>query len=222
MGQERHTDTESTSDVTTEPVEPNDEQLDPIEEAEGTQAPNGSPDAASSPAAEDVSPTEESPGSAEASIQALEKELAETQDRLLRTAAEYQNYRRRTQSERATAIEFGRIEAVQQLLEVYDDLRRSIGAGGATPGQALEPGPALEALKAGVALVYEKFAAQMQKLGVEPIEAVGRPFDENLHDALLQQPAPEGTQPGTVLAEIQRGYRMGERILRHSQVIVAV
>ena len=78
-----------------------------------------------------------------------------------------------------------------------------------------------EKLKEGVELVYEKFKSELGRLGVEPIEAIGHPFNENEHEALMQQPAPEDTAPGTVIDEIQKGYRMGERVLRHSRVVVA-
>jgi molecular chaperone GrpE len=103
---------------------------------------------------------------------------------------------------------------------VLDDFRRSLDAAEQVAEQS-EGGAAYDALKTGVDLVYQNFSDVLQKIGVEYIEAVGQPFDENLHEALMQQPAPEGTAPGTVLAEIQRGYRLGDRVLRHSRVVVA-
>ena len=62
--------------------------------------------------------------------------------------------------------------------------------------------------------VYQNFSNALEKMGVQYIEAVGRPFDVHLHEAMMQMPAPEGTPPGTVLGEIQRGYRLGDRVLR--------
>jgi molecular chaperone GrpE len=73
-----------------------------------------------------------------------------------------------------------------------------------------------------VGLVYRKFVDALKQLGVEPIEAEGQPFDEQEHEAVLQQPAPDGVAPGTVLSEVQRGYRLGERVIRHARVIVAM
>lgn len=142
-------------------------------------------------------------------------ELAQTQDQLRRTAADFQNFRRRSEAQLAQATQMGQARLAGSLLDVIDDLGRTVEA-------AREAGPeGGEALREGVELVYRKFAETLAGFGVEPIEAVGQPFSEHEHEALMQQPAPEGTEPGTVLGEIQRGYRMGDRILRHARVIVA-
>jgi molecular chaperone GrpE len=152
----------------------------------------------------------------------LRAEAKELQDQLLRRAAEFQNYRRRTEAELGQAAARGREEVVAALLDVYDDLRRSIDAAARAAQQEEAAGPAFDALRQGVELVYRKFGDALSRLGVEAIPAVGQPFDEHLHEAMLQQPAPgPETAPGTVLAEVQPGYRMGERVLRHARVIVA-
>ncbi len=77
------------------------------------------------------------------------------------------------------------------------------------------------ALKEGVALVDRKLREALAQQGVEPIEALGKPFDEAHHEALMQQPAPDDAEPGTVLQEVQKGYRLGDRVLRHSKVVVS-
>lgn len=151
-------------------------------------------------------------------VDEIQAELEHTKEQLLRKAAEFQNYRRRTEQEKTGLVDFGKGLVVQQLLDVVDDFERSLEAA----GQAEEPGPAFGALKQGVEMVYRKLMDELSRLGVTPIEAVGRPFDENEHEAMMQQPAPEGTEPGTVLQELQKGYRMGDRVLRHSKVIVAL
>lgn len=140
---------------------------------------------------------------------------AAAEEQLRRTAADFQNFRRRTEQERAKWTENGRVEVITRLLDVYDDLARSLEAAEATDGDATGK------LREGVELIHRKFADEMNKLGVQPIEAVGEPFDVAQHEALMQQPAPEGVEPGTILQELQRGYRMGDRVLRHSRVIVA-
>ena len=140
----------------------------------------------------------------------LEQELAQTKDRLLRQMAEFQNFRRRMERERDQQFQFGQTKVLRPLLDVLDDFRRS-----------LEAAEQVEANQ-GVEMVYQKFNDELEKLGVEPIEAVGQPFDETLHDAMMQQPAPDDDTPeGTVLDELQRGYRLGDRVLRHAKVIVA-
>lgn len=151
-----------------------------------------------------------------------EEELGALRDRLLRQAAEFQNFRRRVEQERKQDVKFGQGIVLQELLDVFDDLRRSVEAA-IEVGEDTEGAESTryESLREGVDLVYRKFSEILQRFGVEPIEAVGTPFDEQEHEAMMQQPAPEGTEPGTVLAEIQKGYRMGERVLRHSKVVVA-
>lgn len=151
-----------------------------------------------------------------------EEELRTVRDRLLRQAAEFQNFRRRVEQERKQDVKFGQSIVLQELLDVFDDLRRSVEAATEAGDEAEDPDSSRhESLREGVDLVYQKFSEILQRFGVEPIDAVGKPFDEQEHEAMMQQPAPEGTEPGTVLAEIQKGYRMGERVLRHSKVVVA-
>ena len=70
-------------------------------------------------------------------------------------------------------------------------------------------------------MVFDKFVTELQGIGVEAIEAEGEPFNEELHEAMMQQPAPDDVEEGTVLQEIRRGYRLDDQVLRHSRVIVA-
>jgi molecular chaperone GrpE len=156
----------------------------------------------------------------EQEIARLQDETRALNDQRLRVAAEFQNYRRRSEEALQHAVERGRAEVLTPMLGVLDDLRRSIEA--AEKAAESEAGsPALQSLMQGIDLVFRKFTAEAGRFGVEAMEAVGQPFDENLHEALMQQPAPDGVEPGTVIAEAQKGYRMGDRVLRHAQVIVA-
>ncbi len=152
----------------------------------------------------------------------LQQEVASLRDRLLRQAAEFQNYRRRVEQERQADVKFGQSLVLQQLLDVYDDLRRSIEAAeDAVRDDDVDTESALQKLLDGVELVFKKFSDELQRFGIEPIDAVGVQFNEHEHEAMMAQPAPEGTEPGVVLAEIQKGYRMGDRVLRHSKVVVS-
>lgn len=153
-------------------------------------------------------------------LKALADQLERSQEQIKRQAAEFQNYRRRTEQEKAQMVEFGKKLVVEQLLDVIDDFRRSLDSANEVAGDG-ETGPAFESLKSGVEMVYSKLMDELAKLGVETIDAVGEKFDEDLHEALMQQPAPEGTEPGTVLAEIQKGYRLADRVIRHARVVVA-
>lgn len=149
-----------------------------------------------------------------AEVERLREDLRRAQDQLLRKAAEFQNYRRRTEEEKQTLVQIGKGAVIEQLLDVVDDFARTVEATKAE-------GATVESIGQGIDLVYQKLMGELEKVGVVPIEAIGHPFDENEHDALMRQPAPEGTQPGTVIEEIQRGYRMDDRVLRHARVVVA-
>lgn len=154
-----------------------------------------------------------------AELESVRQELGETKEQLLRKVAEFQNYRRRTEQEKTQLVELGKSLVIRQFLDVLDDFRRSMEAAEQVEEEQ-ESGPAYSALKEGVDLVYKKFMDELAKHGVEPIEAVGEPFDEEMHEAMMQQPSDEYA-PGTVIQELQKGYRMGDRILRHAKVIVA-
>ncbi len=158
-------------------------------------------------------PPAEEPG--EPKIAELEEELGRVRDQLLRQAAEFQNYRRRTERERANWTRRSQAPVLEAMLAVLDDFGRSLEAS----SNNHESGSAFEA---GMNLVYDNLTAALASFGVEAVEAVGQPFDENLHEAVLQVPASDGSEPGHVLQEVQRGYRHGEHVLRHAKVVVAV
>ena len=177
-------------------------------------APAGSDDASANGA--DAAPADAASADAEVDSAGADQ----LQDRLLRLTAEYDNYRRRSVADRQEAVRQGRAGALLPLLEVYDDLRRSLDAARRAAEQDAG-GVSADALAQGVDLVFQKFSDALAKVGVTPIEAVGEPFSEEEHEAMMQQAAPDGTASGTVLAEIQPGYRLGDRVLRHARVIVA-
>jgi len=152
-------------------------------------------------------------------VEALEAERDELNDKVLRKAAEFDNYRRRMDREKERRYEAGMIDVIEPILEVLDDFERSLEA-----AEDLEDSPdsasAYESLKGGVEMVFRKFRDTLETLGVEPIEAEGRPFDESVHEAMMRQPS-DDAEPGTVLQEIRKGYRMDDRVIRYSRVVVA-
>ena len=158
----------------------------------------------------------------ETRVARLEAEAATLRDQVMRQAAEFQNYRRRTEQEKEQMMDFGKLLVVQQLLDVLDDFRRSLDAAEAV-GDKPEPESLPEAFRSlhtGVAMVWGKLLGELAKLGVEQIDAVGKPFDETEHEALMSQPAGDGQETGLVVSEIQTGYKMGERVIRHARVVV--
>ena len=181
-------------------------------DAQAPEQPASETEAASAP---DPLPIDE----LEADLDRHREQTRQLEEQLLRRAAEFQNYRRRTDLELGQAAARGRGEVVVKMLDVLDDLQRSLDAA-EQANDAEQGGTTYQALKTGVDLVCKKFEDTLRGLGVEPIEAVGQPFDENQHEAMMQQPVPEA-ESGTVVGEIQKGYRMGDRVLRHARVIVA-
>lgn len=152
-------------------------------------------------------------------VEALQEERDELNDKVLRKAAEFENYRRRMEREKKRRHEAGMLEVIDPILEVLDDFERSIDAAEELQ-DTQDPESAYESLKGGVEMVFRKFRDTLETLGVKPIEAEGMPFDENLHEAMMRQPSDEA-EPGTVLQEIRKGYRMEDRVIRHSRVVVA-
>jgi len=143
---------------------------------------------------------------------ALRREVAELRDKNLRLLADAQNLHKRTQREKDEALRYAEGDFARELLVVLDDLERTRASA--------QAGADAQALAEGVRIVYEHFLKILQDRGITPIEAVGRPFNPDFHEALLQRPHP--THPaGTVIEEAARGWRMRERVLRPSRVIVS-
>ncbi|MEA4911916.1 MAG: nucleotide exchange factor GrpE [Oscillospiraceae bacterium] len=139
----------------------------------------------------------------------LKKELDEIRDRLLRTAAEFDNYRKRTEREKQSSVAYGSAAAVTKLLPVLDNLERAAQADSSD-----------EEYKKGVLLTLDQFKKSLDALGVREIEALGKEFDPAVHNAVMREAA-EGKESGTVTKVLQKGYRMGDRVLRPSMVAVA-
>ena len=183
------------------------EQPAPETDASETQAPDaGSPQAE----AEGPKADEAAVQALEAKLDAAEKKAAELKDRLLRTAAEYDNFRKRSAREQDASFNNGVGFAVSQILNILDTLEMAAAAPTSD-----------ENYKKGVTLTLDKAAAALAALKVEEIPAQGQPFDPNLHAAMQQVPAEEGVESGTVVQVFQKGYRLGDRVIRHAAVVVA-
>jgi molecular chaperone GrpE len=140
----------------------------------------------------------------------LAAEKNELYDRLLRAHAEFDNARRRAERERSDFLQFAAMELVRDILPVLDDFER-----------ALKVPTADREYAKGVELIYQRLSDTMKKLGLEPIEAVGKPFDPNLHQA-VERVETEEAGDQTVLGEFQRGYHFKGKLLRPAMVRVAV
>lgn len=152
-----------------------------------------------------------------AELKRVESELAETQDRLTRRQADFENYRKRVERERGDTHDRVVAEVVTKLLPVIDNLHR-----------ALEAERSLEASESeefrhflhGVELINKQLNEVLESLGLETVPAMGEHFDPHVHEAVVSEPTDE-YEPETVIQELARGYRIGERLLRPSMVKVA-
>ncbi len=140
----------------------------------------------------------------------LAAEKADLQDRSLRARAEFDNARRRAERERSDYLQFAAMDLVKQLLPVLDDFERAVKVETADTNYAR-----------GVELIYQRFADTMKRMGLEPVEAVGRKFDPNIHEA-VQREQTEDAEDQTVLQELQKGYNFRGKLLRPAWVKVAV
>lgn len=167
----------------------------------------------------DASASNERVAELEAQVEALEAERDALNDQFLRKAAELENVRKRLNQQIERQFESGKVEAINALLGTIDDLQRSLDAAGQfEENDNLQA--AYESLRDGLVMVHENFHSALGDIGVERIETEGQPFDEHKHEAMMQQPA-DDVESGTVLNEIRAGYRMGDRVVRHAQVVVA-
>ena len=173
---------------------------------------------------ENTATTPESPDEAALTVDPLEQlaattaerdqfaqEKADLLDRLLRKQAEFDNFRRRTEREREEYLDFAAMEAIRPLLGLLDDFERALKAAPADGGEFVK----------GIELIYNRFADTLKKLGLEPLESVGKKFDPNLHHAVQKAESDEVAED-TVLEEYQKGYNYRGKLLRPAMVKVSV
>jgi molecular chaperone GrpE len=147
-------------------------------------------------------------------IEALKSELENYRNALLRKAAEFENYKRRTDGEIAGYLKYASEGLMKQLLPVYDDLSRSI--------ESVEKGETkdFDTLKQGILLIYDKFKDILVKEGVTEIDVLGKEFDVDTCDALLQVPR-EDVPPHTVVDVAEKGYKLKDKVIKFAKVIVS-
>ena len=145
-----------------------------------------------------------------AKLDTAEANAAQAKDQLLRMAAEYENYRKRSTREADQKFNDGVSFAVNQIIPILDTL--DMAANAPTTD---------ENYKKVVLMTLDKAAKALDALHVEEIEALGKPFDPNFMNAVQQVPAPDGQESGTVITVYQKGYKLGDKIVRHATVVVA-
>lgn len=145
-------------------------------------------------------------------ITELENEVFEYRDRLVRKAAEFENYRKRTSEEYVRLINTASEDLIVKLLPVMDDIERF----GKNFSENINPAD----LKKGVDLIFSKLDSILKSAGLDEIEALGTQFDPELHDAMMTVEK-DGEEPNTVVDQYEKGYKLNDKVIRHSKVIVS-
>jgi len=150
--------------------------------------------------------------SSDTKIAELEIQVKEWHDKFLRKAAEFENYKRRTENDQFNLINYAAESFIVKLLPVVDDFERSL--------QHIDKNSNIDAVKEGIKLVYEKFAKVLEDQGIKKMQAKGDQFNVDYHDALMQK-KDDTVPPHTVLEEIETGYLYRDKVIRHAKVIVS-
>jgi molecular chaperone GrpE len=151
------------------------------------------------------------PVAEESEFESLKEQIAQLNDKYLRQAAEFDNFRRRTAKERVELIQTASKDLIKDLLDVLDDSNRA--------QEQLTKTDDIAQIKEGVQLVFNKFRNILTAKGLKPMETVGTEFNPDLHDAVTEIDAGEDMK-GKVVAEVQKGYYLNDKIIRHAKVVV--
>lgn len=155
---------------------------------------------------EDTSETKEDP------LQKSQAELDELKDKYLRTVAEFENYKKRTQKEKAELIFNGSEKTVSAILPILDDMERAVANSANTED--------IQALEEGWELIFKKLQTTLEGLGVKKIETDDKDFDVDFHEAVAMVPGVEEDKKGKVIDCVQTGYTLNEKVIRHAKVAV--
>ncbi len=144
-------------------------------------------------------------------LETLRRDKDALQDRLLRTAAEFDNYRKRMDRERGELSAYATTDVLMELLPIIDNFERALQA---------PAGPEADGFRKGIELIHKQMFDLLRKRGVKPIETLGADFDPNFHQAVIHEASADHRE-GEVMQELQRGYMLGDRLLRPAMVKVA-
>ncbi len=147
---------------------------------------------------------------ADKKLDALKEQIADLEDRNKRQLAEFENFRKRTEKEKEVMFETGAKSVIEKILPVVDNFER---------GLATAPEGEGDAFAEGMKMIYKQLLTELDNMGVKPIEALGQPFDPNLHNAVMQVESDE-YESGVVAQELQKGYMYRDTVVRHSMVAV--
>jgi molecular chaperone GrpE len=181
-------------------------------EVEGGETEESPESSAETKVAADKEQDEIKEKSIEEIIAEYEDKMKEQEDRFLRLAAEFDNYKKRTARQHEMMAIASKERVIMPFLEIIDNFRRAL--------EAADKSSDFESLMEGTRMVYQHIQDILRKEGVEEIDAVGEKFDPNLHDAVMQGESDEYSE-GTVMQELSKGYRLDGKVIRHSRVVVS-
>ena len=142
----------------------------------------------------------------------LQREVADWKDKYTRLFAEFDNFRKRTIKERADLISSSTADVLKDMLPVIDDFDRAV--------KANENVDDITVVKEGFVLIHNKFYKKLESKGLKPIDAQGKPFDTDFHEAITSFPAPSEDMKGKVVDEVEKGYLLNDKVLRFSKVVI--
>ena len=145
--------------------------------------------------------------------ESLKKQVADLNDKYLRLYSEFDNYRKRTNKEKTDLIKTAGEDVFKAILPVIDDFERAI--------KANENSLEIEAIKEGISLIYHKMKHLTQQKGLTAFECIGSEFNEDTMEAITTIPANDESQKGKVIDEVEKGYKLGDKVIRYAKVVIA-
>ena len=193
---------QETSDVNTEEVKEETVETETVEETEATEEKKE---------AKETKKADKKKAKADKKNEAMQAKIDELEDRVKRQMAEFENFRKRTDKEKAMMFETGAKSVIEKILPVVDNFERGLAT--------IPEDDENSAFANGMKMIYKQMMDELDKLGVKPIEAVGQEFDPNFHNAVMQVESEE-YESGVVAQEFQKGYMYKDTVVRHSMVAV--
>jgi molecular chaperone GrpE len=203
----KETTSETTSPADEQPQAPVD--IDIEEEEASAESPEVSQDPSE---VNDLDQAMKAIADLQLALREAQQEAEEAKAHALRLQADFQNFRRRQEKELINSARFANEDLLKQLLPILDNFDRTL--------DAMEKTDNLSAIKDGIGIVEKSMRKQLTKAGLEIIAAKGKPFNSELHDAITTIPVEDDSQKGHVLEEVEKGYRLKERVLRYAKVVV--
>jgi len=177
-------------------------------------------EAAEAAAEAEAADAEQGGGDSGSDLEAMEAKIQEYKDQVLRVQAEMQNVRRRTEIDVEKAHKFALEKFVKELLPVADSLEKGVESAQSTAEQQGESSDVVTSMREGMEMTLNLFLNNLKKFNVEQVNPVGEPFDPQKHEAMSMVPAPDA-EPNSVVAVVQKGYTLNERLVRPAMVVVA-